>query len=111
MVGSLPVGSLSPRARARYRRETLPAYAAEIGLPVEAVEAIDRRAASSPWSPYRRTLRLLAARVSARAGARDRSQRPAHYLHEACGAVDALLAQVGLAVPFSSSGIPIVPSG
>jgi UDP-2,3-diacylglucosamine pyrophosphatase LpxH len=99
-VGSLPVGSRSPRARARYRGETLRGYAAEIGLPAETVEAIDRRAATSPWSPYRRTLRALAARVSARAGARARSQAPAYYLHCACGAVDALLAQAGLAVPF-----------
>jgi UDP-2,3-diacylglucosamine pyrophosphatase LpxH len=100
LVGSLPVGSRSRRGRARYRREALPAYAAEIGLPAETVEAIDRGAATSPWSPYRRILRALAARVSARAGARARSQDPAHYLRCACGAVDALLAQAGLAVPF-----------
>ena len=94
IAASLPLGSRSARGRAHYRADALPRYSAEVGLPVEVVDAIDRRAATSPLSPYRRALRALAARRRARAAA------PAEYLHAACRSVDAVLARAGLAVPF-----------
>jgi UDP-2,3-diacylglucosamine pyrophosphatase LpxH len=100
LAGSLPVGSRSAGSRARYRRAAIPAYASEIDLPADTVEALDRRAATSPWSPYRRTLRALAGRLSARSGRGTRSYGSADYLYRACQAIDGLLAQAGAAVPF-----------
>ena len=104
-------GRALARRRAAYRAEILPACAEEIGLPVEALEDLDRMSEASAWSIATRLGRqwLGRPRPGRRTPAVPGSR--AAYLGPAASRIHDLLAARGHAVPVYSRprrpGLPV----
>jgi UDP-2,3-diacylglucosamine pyrophosphatase LpxH len=105
-VAPLAVMRLRRRAaRARYRAGALAAEAQAIGLDRETLASIDRLGEASAPGIARRMLRLLANRARGRGAPAGLSGAPApgtvdERMVTAAGAIDALLAERGAALPF-----------
>jgi len=86
-----------------YRREVLPGYADQIGLPLDALVAIDRRSHATTWSIAARLGRRL---ISAWLGTQSRSD----YLRSAALAIRSILAAAGCDLPVYAFGHTHTPA-